>query len=469
MADYDLVVIGSGPGGYVAAIRAGQLGMKTALVERDDTLGGICTNWGCIPSKALLRNAEIVGLLHNAADYGIKFDNMTLDFGKAIDRSRRVVKRLNTGIASLLKKNKVTHIQGYAVLKDRNTIELGDSGDSLSTEKIVIATGARQLQIPSLPIDRETVITSREALELRDIPPRVVIVGGGATGCEFGYVYRMYGSEVTIIELMPRIVPNEDEEISAQLQRAFDRQGIKVMAGAKVNGIEVADGVARVSVTAPFRESSTGDNEQTIECDKVLVAVGVQPNSDGIGLESAGVRTNQRGFIEIDDMMQTSAPGVYAIGDVVGKLALAHVASAQGVIAAEHMAGMNPQPLDYAQMPRAIYCKPQVASIGLTEKQAREQGYSVKIGKFPFIASGKALAMNDYEGMVKVVVDAEIGEILGAHMIGPEVTELLGELGLSRLLEGTTHELGWVVHPHPTISEAIKEAALAAEGAAINI
>ncbi|MCI0439115.1 MAG: dihydrolipoyl dehydrogenase [Chloroflexi bacterium] len=462
MADYDLVVIGSGPGGYVAAIRAGQLGKKTALVERDDTLGGVCTNWGCIPSKALLRNAEIVGLLHNAADYGIKFDNMTLDFGKAIDRSRRVVKRLNTGIASLLKKNKVTHIQGFAVLKDSNTIELRDSGDSLSTEKIIIATGARQLQIPSLPIDRETVITSREALELRDIPPRVVIVGGGATGCEFGYVYRMYGSEVTIIELMPRIVPNEDEEISAQLQRAFDRQGIKVMAGAKVNGIEVADGVARVSVTS-------GDDEQTIECDKVLVAVGVQPNSDGIGLESAGVRTNQRGFIEIDDMMQTSAPGIYAIGDVVGKLALAHVASAQGVIAAEHIAGLKPQPLDYAQMPRAIYCKPQVASIGLTEKQAREQGYSVKIGKFPFIASGKALAMNDYEGMVKVVVDAEIGEILGAHMIGPEVTELLGELGLSRLLEGTTHELGWVVHPHPTISEAIKEAALAAEGEAINI
>lgn len=459
MADFDLVVLGAGPGGYVAAIRAGQLGMKTALVERDE-VGGICLNWGCIPSKALIRNAEVLSLVKHAADFGISFDNLQYDFGKAIDRSRQVVKRLTSGVHSLLKKNKVEVIKGTGELRDRNTIQV-QGGQTLTARNVIIATGARQRQLPALPIDHEVVITSKDALALREVPSRVVIVGGGATGAEFAYVYRSYGAEVTIVELLPRLVPNEDEDISRQLQRAFDRQGIKTMAGAQVTSVSVADHAARVAI-------SGGSGETVIECDKVLVAVGVQGNTDGIGLENAGVAT-QRSFVTIDEKMQTSVPGIYAIGDVTGKLLLAHVASAQGVTAVETIAGLNPPQLDYSLMPRAIYCNPQVASFGLTEAQAREQGYSIKVGKFPFTASGKALALAETEGLIKLVVDSEVGEVLGAHMIGAEVTELLGEVSLARLLEGTTTELGWLVHPHPTISEMVKEAALAAEGQAIHI
>ena len=459
MADYDVVVLGAGPGGYVAAIRAGQLGMKTAVVERD-ALGGICLNWGCIPSKALLRNAEVLGLVQHAEEYGISIDNLSYDFGVAIDRSRKVVKRLTTGVASLLRKNKVDHIDGVGSLTDRSTIQI-EGGDTLSAGSIIVATGAHERAIPSIPVDRETVITSREALELREVPERVVIVGGGATGAEFAYLYRTYGAEVTIVELLPRLVPQEDVDVSRQLERAFSKQGIKAMTGAGVQGIEVEDGVAQVTV------SSDGE-ESIIECDKVLVAVGVQGNIEGIGLEETGVATD-RGFITIDDRMATNVEGVYAIGDVTGKVLLAHVASAQGVTAVETIAGLNPHKLDYGLMPRAVYCRPQVASFGLTEAQAREQGYDVKVGQFPMIASGKALALAETDGMVKLVVESEVGEVLGAHMIGPEVTELLGELALTRLLEGTTAELGWAVHPHPTISEVIKEAALAAEGEAIHI
>ena len=462
MADgtYDLVVLGSGPGGYVAAIRAGQLGLKTAVVERD-ALGGICLNWGCIPSKALLRNAEVLDLVQNAGEYGISVERVRPDFGKAIDRSRGVVDRLTRGIAMLLRKNTVEHVQGTGVLEGPNDVRIVESGDKLSTENVIVATGARQLNIPAMPIDRETVITSREALSLRETPKRVVIVGGGATGCEFAYIWRTYGAEVTIVELMPRIVPNEDAEISSALERAFRRQGIQILTGARVQGIGVDSDAVKVSV-------SINEESSIIDCDKVLVAVGVQGNVDGIGLESAGVRT-ERGFIPVNESMQANVPSIYAIGDVTGKLLLAHVASAQGVTAVEHIAGLDPPPLDYAQMPRAIYCRPQVASFGLTEEQAREAGYSVKIGKFPLSASGKALALNESEGMVKLVVEAEIGEVLGGHMIGAEVTEMLGELGMAKMLEATTTELGWLVHPHPTISETIKEAALAAEGQAVHI
>ena len=458
MADYDLVVLGAGPGGYVAAIRAGQLGMKTAVVERDN-VGGICLNWGCIPSKALLRNAEVLGLVRNAEEFGISFDNLQYDFGKAIDRSRQVVDRLTRGVDSLLKKNKVEQFKGVGVLKDPNTVQV--DGTDLSTQNVIVATGARERQLPGLPIDREVVITSREALELREVPSRVVIVGGGATGAEFAYIYRTYGAEVTIVELLPRLVPNEDEEISHHLKRAFDKQGITSMTGASVNGIDVDSGQATVSV-------SVGDESVSIECDKVLVAVGVQGNVEDIGLEAVEVHTD-RGFIVVDDRMQTSVSGIYAVGDVSGKLALAHVASAQGITAVEVMAGLEPPALDYSFMPRAIYCRPQVASFGLTEEQARERGHTVKIGRFPFAASGKALALGETEGIVKLVVDSEIGEVLGAHMIGPEVTEMLGELAMTRLLEGTTTELGWAVHPHPTVSEVLKEASLAADGQAIHI
>jgi dihydrolipoamide dehydrogenase len=460
LPDYDLVVLGSGPGGYVAAIRAGQLGLKTAIVERSE-LGGICLNWGCIPSKALLRNAEVLNLVKHANDFGISFENLKYDFGKAIDRSRDVVGRLTRGIGMLMKKNNVEHVQGSGRLLDSNTVEITDSGRRLSAKNIIIATGARQRIIPTLPIDHDVVITSRDALELRKVPKRVVIVGGGATGCEFGHIYSTYGAEVTIVELMPRLIPNEDAEISAILERSFQRQGIQIITGASVQGIAVNDDQAKVSI-------SIGDSNSVIDCDKVLVSVGMQGNVDNIGLENAGIET-ENSYIKIDDTMSTNVQGVYAIGDVTGKLLLAHVASAQGVTAVETIAGLNPPALNYSLMPRAIYCKPQVGSFGLSEEQAKEQGYTVKIGKFPMAASGKALALGETEGMIKLVVDAEVGEVLGGHMIGPEVTELLGELSMTRLLEGTTTELGWLVHPHPSISETIKEAALAAEGEAIHI
>ena len=459
MAEYDVVVLGSGPGGYVAAIRAGQLGMKTAIVERDN-LGGICLNWGCIPSKALLRNAEVLSLIQHSEEFGITVDGVKADFSRAIDRSRRVVDRLTRGVGTLLRRNGVEHVSGTGVLSDANTVVV-DGDKALTANNVIIATGARQRHIPTLPIDGQTVITSREALELRRAPSKAVIIGGGATGCEFAYMWRAYGADVTIVELLPRIVPNGDEEVSAQLERSFRRQGIQVSADAQVQGIAVNNGTASVSIL------SKGEST-VLDADIVLVAVGVEGNTDGIGLDTAGVEVD-RSFIPIDDMMNTNVNGIYAIGDVTGKMLLAHVASAQGVTAIEHIAGLNPQPLDYTQIPSAIYCRPQVASFGMTEEQAREGGYLVKVGKFPLAASGKALAMNETEGMVKLIVDAEIGEVLGAHMIGAEVTELLGEIGMTRLLEATTTELGWLVHPHPTISEALKEAALAAEGEAIHI
>ena len=461
LADYDAAVIGSGPGGYVAAIRAGQLGMKTALIERE-ALGGVCLNWGCIPSKALLRNAEALEMIHHADDFGISVGSVSADFGKAIDRSRGVVGRLTRGVGALLRKNRVEVIEGTGALTAANAVQIAESGRSLTADNVIIATGARQRRLPSMPIDGETVITSREALAMREVPRSVAIIGGGATGCEFAYVWSAYGAEVAIIELMPRIIPNEDEEISALLERSFRRRGIEIVSGARVRGILADGGGAKVSV-----EAASGETSVT-EYDKVLVAVGVQGNVDGIGLEAAGVKT-ERDFIPVDDLARTNVPGVYAIGDVTGRLLLAHAASAQGVTAVESIAGMNPQPPDFAHMPRAIYCRPQVASFGMTEAQAREAGADVKIGKFPMAASGKALAMNESEGMVKIVADAEIGEILGAHMIGAEVTELLGELGMAKALEATTAELGWLTHPHPTISETLKEAALAAEGEAIHV
>ena len=461
MADYDVVVIGAGPGGYVAAIRAAQLGMSTAVIE-DDNVGGVCLNWGCIPSKSLLRNAEVLELVKNAGEYGISVGEVSYDYGKAIDRSRQVVRRLTGGVGSLLRKNGVEHIGGRATLRSANTVSIDGSERAISADNIIIATGARARHIPGIPVDGETVLTSREAIVLREVPRRVVIVGGGAIGVEFADIYHSYGAEVTIVEMLPRLVPLEDEEISQQLERVFRRRGVEYMTGAMVKSVVVSDAVAAVSVTG------SDGSETEVECDKVLVAIGVQGNSDGIGLEAAGVST-ERGFIPVDDEMRTNVPGVYAIGDVTGKLPLAHVASAQGVAAAEAIAGMNPMPLDYTLMPRATYCRPQIASFGLTEQQASDAGYSYKVGRFPMAASGKALAMGESSGMVKLVVDNEVGELLGAHMIGPEATELLGEVGLSRLLEGTTTELGWLVHPHPTISETIKEAALAVEGEAIHI
>ena len=459
--EYDLVVIGAGPGGYVAAIRAAQLGLKTAIVERD-ALGGVCLNWGCIPSKALLKNAEVVSYFNRAEEFGLKFDGFSVDFSVAIERSRKVVDRNVRGVNYLLRKNEVEHIVGEATLRGNGVVEVAPEGKRLHAANIIIATGARPRSVPSLPIDGDRVITSKEAIVLSDLPRSIVIVGGGAIGLEFAYLYRMYGVEVTVVELLPRLAPSEDEEISRQVERAFSRRhGVNIITGAGVSGVSSSAEGLQVTV-------DKDGEQQVVVCDKALVAVGVQPNSENLGLEVLGVGT-ERGYIQVDDTMATNVPGVFAIGDVTGKLALAHVASAQATVAVESIAGLEPQSLDYSMMPRATYCQPQIASFGLTEAQAIEAGHDVKVGKFNVQANGKALGMGETDGMIKLVVDSRFGEILGAHLVGPEVTELLGELSLTRLLEGTTLELGWLVHAHPTISEIIKEAALAAEGRAVHM
>ena len=459
-SEYDVVVVGAGPGGYVAAIRAGQLGLKTAIVERE-ALGGVCLNWGCIPSKALLKNAEVVSYFHRAKEFGLNFDNFSADYAAAVDRSRKVVDRNVRGVAYLLRKNKVDHITGEGRLTGRGTVTVAPEGITLHAKNVILATGSSPRTVPSLPIDGDKVISSRESIVLKDLPASLVIVGAGAIGVEFAYLYHTYGVAVTLVELLPRLVPTEDAEISQQLERSFSRSGINIMTGTGVTGLEPGTDGLKVKV-------DKDGVEQSISCDKVLVAIGVQPNSDGLGLEELGIETS-RGNIQVNDHMATNVPGVFAIGDVTGKMALAHVASAQGVAAAEHIAGRETQALDYSVMPRATYCQPQIASFGLSEEEAREQGYEVKVGKFNVQANGKALAMGETEGMVKLVVEATYGELLGGHMIGPEVTELLGELALTKLLEGTSLEMGWAVHPHPTISEMLKEAALDAQGRALHI
>ena len=406
-SEYDVVVIGAGPGGYVAAIRAGQLGLKAAVVEADE-VGGVCLNWGCIPSKAILRNAEVLSLFKRASDFGISYENLSYDFGEAITRSRRVVRRLTTGVKSLLRKNNVDLVNGFGRLEDARTIVVDGSGQTLSAKNVILATGTRPRPVPGLEIDGNVVISSREALELPEAPSPVVIVGGGATGVEFAYMYRAYDADVTVVEMLPHLLPSEDEEISLQLERSFERQGIKALTGSRVT--EVDRGSDGVSLTV-----ETPDGIATLEGRRVLVAAGVQGNIDGIGLDKAGVEV-ERSFIKVDDeAMRTNVPGVYAIGDVTGKMLLAHVAMAQGVLAVEGIAGMSSPVLDYKKMPRATYCIPQVTSFGYTEREAGEMERPVKIGKFPFQANGKALALGDSEGMVKVVVDAETDEIIGAH------------------------------------------------------
>jgi len=458
--DYDVVVVGAGPGGYVAAIRAGQLGLKTAVVERDE-LGGVCLNWGCVPTKALLRNAEVVSLIKRGEEFGISFDNLALDFSRAVERSRDVAEQLSRGVAASLMRNKVEVMSGEGRLVDPHTVELLPDGHRLSAGNVIIATGARPRSIPALPVDGEVVITSREALELRELPEAIIIVGAGPVGVEFASLYHAYGVDVTLVEMLPRILPLEDEEICQELEWALTEQGISLLTGCTVTGLQMTKSRARVKVTHV-------DGESELESPKVLVATGVQPNSDGIGLEDVGVQM-EKGFVVVGEQMETNVPSIFAVGDVTGKALLAHVASAQGVTAVEAIAGLNPRRLEYRNMPRATYCFPQVASFGLTEKEAKESGLTVKVSKFPFWANAKALAMGESVGRVKLVVDENLGEIVGAHMIGPEVTEMLGELSVTQLLEGTTDELGWLVHCHPSLSEAIKEAALGMDGQAIHI
>ncbi len=459
-AEYDVVVVGAGPGGYVAAIRAGQLGLKTAVVEADE-VGGVCLNWGCIPSKSLLRNAEVLSLFKRASEFGISYDNLRYDFGTAISRSRTVVRRLTNGVKSLLKKNKVDLINGFARLEDASTIAVDGDARTITAKNIIVATGTRPRPVPGLEIDGDVVISSREALELPEAPSPIVIVGGGATGVEFAYLYRAYDAEVTVVEMMPHLLPSEDEEISRQLERSFSRQGIKALTGSRVTDVKRTPEGVSLTVETP-------DGSASLDCRRVLVAAGVQGNTDGIGLEDVGVEV-ERSFISVDDTMRTSVPNIYAIGDVTGRMLLAHVAMAQGVLAVEGIAGIRSPALDYKKMPRATYCNPQVTSFGYTEKEAGEMERSVKIGKFPFQANGKALALGEAEGMVKLVVDADTDEIIGAHMIGPEVTEVLPEIAITGMLEGSVNELGLLVHSHPTLSEAVKEAALAANGEAIHI
>jgi dihydrolipoamide dehydrogenase len=477
---YDVVVIGAGPGGYHAAFRSAQLGLKTAVVEKDDGtgtggMGGVCLNWGCIPSKALLKNAELVNHLRHADEWGLKLNGFEADMAKAVDRSRKVSATLVQGIGYLMRKNKIEVFKGKGVLKSSTMVQV-EGGPTLTAKNIVIATGARPRSLPGLEVDGRRVITSRQALELREKPKAIAIVGASAIGCEFAYYFNAYGVEVMLFEVLGHLVPKEDEEVSVELERQFKKQGIKFATGAKVHG--VADKGGRLAVryeagtsTGPAeRGPSTGSGhaQQEFECDRVLLGVGVQPNTDGIGLEAAGVATD-RGFVTVDGHMRTNVHGVYSVGDVTGRLMLAHVAFTQGVVAAETIAGRSPEPLeDYSFMPRCTYCQPQVASIGLTEAEAKQKGIPLKTGKFPFRGAGKAIAINEYDGFVKVITNAQTGEIVGAHMIGPDVTELVAEVGVLKLLEGTNVELGALTHAHPTLSEAVKEAALAVTGEAIH-
>jgi dihydrolipoamide dehydrogenase len=458
MSNYDMIVIGGGPGGYVAAIRASQLGQKTAVVEKEH-LGGICLNWGCIPTKSLLRNAEVVNLLHDGKTFGFSFDNLRVDYSVAQKRSRQVSERLVKGVQFLMKKNKIEVIEGRGTLKSNHEVEV--NGEIHTTKNIIIATGARPRSIPGVEIDGEKLLTYRQILEVTEVPASLVVVGAGAIGMEFAHVFHSYGSQVTVVEMLPQVLPLEDEEISQEVAKQFGRAGIMVKTGTKVETVETND--QGVSLTV----SKDGQTE-TIQAEKALIAIGVAPNSSDLGLEALGVKI-ERGFIQVDGTMQTSVPGLYAIGDVTGHLALAHVASAQALIAADQIGGQNPHPLKYQNMPRCTYTHPEVASVGLTEKQAKEQGYDLKIGKFPFQPNGKALGLADNIGFVKIVAESKYNEILGVHLVGPHVTELVaGPTGMIGL-ESTLEELAHTVHPHPTLSEVIMEAAHAALGEAIHM
>ncbi|HKZ50648.1 MAG TPA: dihydrolipoyl dehydrogenase [Dehalococcoidia bacterium] len=459
MPRYDVAIIGGGPGGYVAAIRAAQLGLSVALVERD-RVGGLCLNWGCIPSKALLYSAELFHLLRRSQEFGIACDNLRFDLGQAVDRSRQVVDRLVRGVELLLSKNGVIVLKGTGRLQGRHEIAVEPGGQTTEADSILLATGGLPRTLPGVGIDGQTVIASREALELRQPPASIAIVGGGPIGVEFAYLYRSCGCEVTIIEMLKHLLPQEDEEISQQIERALKQQGIRILTSGRVEEISHQQGGARVAVTVDGRA-------EEVRAEKVLIGIGFAANSEGLGLEENGV-VLEKGFVRVDDHMRTSVEGVYAIGDLTGKLMLAHVASAQGVAAVEHIAGLETPQLDYEKMPRCTYCQPQVASWGLTEAQARERRGQVKVGRFPFRANGRALAMGSTDGMVKLVVDAEEGDILGYHIIGPEAAELIAEASLGGTLEAAPTDLAWAVHAHPTLSEAMKEAALDADGRAVH-
>jgi len=465
MTDYDVLVIGAGPGGYVAAIRSAQLGMKTAIIEKR-FLGGVCLNIGCIPSKALLRNADIAHTLRERGkEFGFSFDNLKLDYKVAHKRSRSVSKRLVRGVGFLMKKNKIDVHMGTAKLTAKDTVEVTpeeSETETLKAKNIILATGSHPFTIPGVELDGEKVVDYETAILREELPQSAAIIGGGAIGVEFATVWNAYGVDVTIIEMLDHLLPVEGDAVGKEIEKAYKKRGINVMTKSKVKGVKTTKTGTQVTV-------ETEDGEEIVEADLTLVAIGFKPNSQGLGLEDVGVALDRRGYVEIDERMATSMDGIWAIGDVTGKLLLAHVASAMGVVAAENIAGVETVTLDYDMMPRATYCHPQTASFGYTEAQAEEKGYDVAVGEFPFQANGKALGLGDYQGFVKVITDKKYGEILGAQMVGPNVSELLPELTLAQRFELTAHEVARNVHAHPTLSETLMEAAEAALGKAIHI
>lgn len=463
MSKYDLIVVGSGPGGYVAAIRASQLGMKVAVVERAE-FGGICLNWGCIPTKALLKSANVFEYFQHASDYGIKVKDAQPDIKGMVKRSRDVADQMSKGVQFLMKKNKIEQIYGFGKLKKGNKVEVTDAKGKKSdyeAKHIILATGGRSRELPNLKIDGKKIIGYREAMTLPTRPHSMLVVGSGAIGAEFAYFYDTIGTEVTIVEFLPRLVPVEDEEISKALEKSFKKSGITIHTSSEVTKVETKGKMCVATVKTP-------KGEIKIEAEVVLSAVGISSNIEGIGLEDVGVKTD-KGKIVVDDFYRTNVTGVYAIGDVVKGQALAHVASAEGIICVEKIANKNPEPLDYNNIPGCTYCSPEIASVGYTEEAAKKAGYQIKVGKFPFSASGKAKAAGASDGFVKLIFDAKYGELLGAHMIGANVTEMIAETVSIRKLETTGHEIIKTVHPHPTMSEAIMEAAAAAYGEVIHL
>lgn len=460
---YDLIVIGSGPGGYVAAIRAAQLNMKVAVVEKAET-GGVCLNWGCIPTKALLKSAKVYDFVKHAEDYGINIDGKALpDLEKMVERSRSVAEGMSRGVEYLFRKNKIEVIKGFGRLVKKGVVEVdtGETKKELNAGHIILATGARASELPKVKIDGKKIIGYREAMTLREKPASMIVIGSGAIGSEFANFYNTIGTEVTLVEFLPAVVPNEDREVSKQLERSFKKAGMKVLTSSSVEEVDTGGSKCIASV-------KTKKGMEKIEADIVLSAVGVKTNIENIGLEEAGVKT-EKGKIIVDEYYRTNIEGVYAIGDIVHGPALAHVASAEGIICVEKIAGKEVEPLDYNNVPSCTYTNPEVASVGYTEEKAREEGYEVKVGKFPFTASGKASAEGAKDGFVKLVFDAKYGELLGAHMIGSGVTEMIAEIVVARKLETTAHEIIKAVHPHPTMSEAIMEAAAAAYDEVIHL
>ena len=463
--NYDVIIIGSGPGGYVTAIRATQLGLKVGVVEKAE-LGGVCLNWGCIPTKALLKSGEVYNQTKHAKDYGTSIEGeVKPDFNAMVKRSRDVANGMSKGIQYLFKKNKVEHIQGKGKLVDKQTVEVTDENgksEKYSAKHIILATGARSKELPNLKQDGKKIIGYREAMTLKKMPKSMIVVGSGAIGSEFANFYNDIGTEVTLVEFLPRVVPLEDEEVSKQLARSFKKKGIKVMTNSSVESVDTSGDMCKATI-------KTKKGEETKEAEIVLSAVGVSPNLEDIGLEELGIEKNEQGKIKVDEFYRTNIEGIYAIGDIIHGPALAHVASAEGIACVEKIAGKNPDPLDYGNMPSCTYTTPEIASVGMTEKAASEAGHEIKVGKFPFTASGKASAGGEKDGFVKLIFDAKYGELLGAHLIGAHVTEMISELVVGKKIEATGHEIMKSVHPHPTMSEAIMEAAAAAYDEVIHI